>query len=70
MVAMAMLLSVGHLLAQTPDPQPPGYVSDPGRPALNPFPAEQEGKRFEVVVNGTLTTTSGEVVHDWVRAGK
>jgi hypothetical protein len=42
MVAMAMLLSVGHLVAQTPDPQPPGYVSEPGRPALNPFPAEQD----------------------------
>src|ERR1700733_15451038 len=42
MVAMAILLSVDHLLAQTPDPQPPGYVSDPARPALNPFPAEQD----------------------------
>jgi hypothetical protein len=26
---------------QTPDPQPPGPAPDPGRPALNPFPAEQ-----------------------------
>jgi hypothetical protein len=41
-VAMAILLSVGHVLAQTPDPQPPGHVSDPARPALNPFPAEQD----------------------------
>ncbi len=31
---------------------------------------QDQGKRFEVVVSGTLTTTSGEVVHDWVRAGK
>jgi hypothetical protein len=42
MVALAILLSVGHALAQTPDPQPPGYVSDPARPPLNPFPAEQD----------------------------
>ena len=27
--------------AQTPDPQPPGVASDPDRPPLNPFPAEQ-----------------------------
>ena len=27
--------------AQTPDPQPPGPAPDPERPALNPFPAEQ-----------------------------
>jgi DNA-binding transcriptional LysR family regulator len=31
---------------------------------------QDHGKRFEVIVNGTLSTTSGEVVHDWVRAGK
>jgi hypothetical protein len=42
MVAIAILLSVGHVLAQTPDPQPPGHVSDPARPPLNPFPAEQD----------------------------
>jgi DNA-binding transcriptional LysR family regulator len=30
---------------------------------------QDQGKRFEVIVNGTLSTTSGEVVHDWVRAG-
>jgi hypothetical protein len=41
-VAMAILLSVGHVLAQTPDPQPPAQVSDPARPPLNPFPAEQD----------------------------
>src|ERR1700742_5398103 len=42
MVAVTMLLSAGHVLAQTPDPQPPGHVSDPARPPLNPFPAEQD----------------------------
>jgi hypothetical protein len=41
MVAVAILLSAGHVLAQTPNPQSPGYVSDPARPPLNPFPAEQ-----------------------------
>lgn len=41
-LVMAILLSAGHGLAQTPDPQPPGYVSDPARPPLNPFPAEQD----------------------------
>jgi hypothetical protein len=39
---MAILLSVGHAVAQTPDPQPPGQMSDPARPTLNPFPAEQD----------------------------
>ena len=42
MVAMALVLKAGHAPAQTPDPQPPGRVSDPARPALNPFPAEQD----------------------------
>jgi hypothetical protein len=28
MAAMATLLNLGHVLAQTPDPQPPGYVND------------------------------------------
>jgi Alginate export len=42
LVAMAILLSVGHAFAQTPDPQPPGHASDPDRPPLNPFPAEQD----------------------------
>jgi hypothetical protein len=41
-VAVVILLSAGHGLAQTPDPQPPGHVSDPARPPLNPFPAEQD----------------------------
>jgi hypothetical protein len=41
-VAMGTLLGIAQVLAQTPDPQPTGYVSDPARPALNPFPAEQD----------------------------
>jgi hypothetical protein len=41
-VAMALLLNAGHAPAQTPDPQPPGRVSDAARPPLNPFPAEQD----------------------------
>jgi hypothetical protein len=40
-IAVAILLSAGRALAQTPDPQPTGHVSDPARPPLNPFPAEQ-----------------------------
>ncbi len=31
---------------------------------------QENGQHFEVKVNGTLTTSSGEVVHDWVRAGR
>jgi hypothetical protein len=42
MVAVAILLSTGYALAQTPDPQPPGCVNDPTRPPLDPFPAEQD----------------------------
>jgi DNA-binding transcriptional LysR family regulator len=30
---------------------------------------QENGRKFHVTVNGTLTTTSGEVLHDWVRAG-
>jgi hypothetical protein len=42
MVAMALVLNAGHAPAQTPDPEPPGRESDPARPPLNPFPAEQD----------------------------
>src|ERR1700722_9014142 len=42
LIALAMLLSAGHVLAQTPDPQPPGDLSDPARPPLNLLPAEQD----------------------------
>ena len=41
-----------------------------GRRVMDAWVFQEQGKRLEVVVNGTLTTTSGEVVHDWVRAGK
>jgi DNA-binding transcriptional LysR family regulator len=41
-----------------------------GRRVMDAWVFQEQEKRFEVVVNGTLTTTSGEVVHDWVRAGK
>ena len=41
-----------------------------GRRVMDAWVFQEQGKRFEVVVNGTLTTTSGEVVHDWVRRGK
>ncbi len=37
-----MVMSLVYAAAQTPDPQAPGQVSDPARPALNPFPAEQD----------------------------
>jgi DNA-binding transcriptional LysR family regulator len=41
-----------------------------GRRVMDAWVFQEQGKRFEVIVNGTLTTTSGEVVHDWVRAGR
>jgi DNA-binding transcriptional LysR family regulator len=41
-----------------------------GRRVVDTWIFEDQGRRFEVIVNGTLSTTSGEVVHDWVRAGK
>jgi DNA-binding transcriptional LysR family regulator len=41
-----------------------------GRRMMDTWLFQDQGKRFEVIVNGTLSTTSGEVVHDWVRAGK
>jgi DNA-binding transcriptional LysR family regulator len=41
-----------------------------GRRVVDTWLFQDQGKRFEVIVNGTLSTTSGEVVHDWVRAGK
>lgn len=34
-------MTMVHAAAQTPDPQAPGQVNDPTRPALNPFPAQQ-----------------------------
>jgi DNA-binding transcriptional LysR family regulator len=41
-----------------------------GRRVMDTWLFQDQGRPFEVIVNGTLSTTSGEVVHDWVRAGK
>jgi DNA-binding transcriptional LysR family regulator len=41
-----------------------------GRRVMDTWLFQDQGKRFEVIVNETLSTTSGEVVHDWARAGK
>ena len=40
-----------------------------GRRVMDSWLFQEDGRRFEVTVKGALTTTSGEVVHDWVRAG-
>jgi len=43
LMLMAIVIALSPLAAraQTPDPQPTGPALDPERPALNPFPAEQ-----------------------------
>ena len=41
-----------------------------GRRVMDSWVFQEDEHRFEVKVAGTLTTTSGEVVHDWVRAGR
>jgi DNA-binding transcriptional LysR family regulator len=41
-----------------------------GRRVMDAWSFQEGGKRFELVVSGSLTTTSGEVVHNWVRAGR
>jgi DNA-binding transcriptional LysR family regulator len=41
-----------------------------GKRVMDSWVFQQDGQRFEVKVDGTLTTSSGEVVHDWVRAGR
>jgi hypothetical protein len=38
---LCVISCLSQARAQTPDPQPPGMPSDPARPPLNPFPAEQ-----------------------------
>lgn len=40
-----------------------------GRRVMDSWVFQENGRKFEVTVSGTLTTTSGEVVHDWVRNG-
>lgn len=41
-----------------------------GRRVMDSWVFQEDGRRFEVKVDGSLTTSSGEVVHDWVRAGR
>jgi DNA-binding transcriptional LysR family regulator len=41
-----------------------------GRRVMDAWLFQEGGKRFEITVSGTLTTTSGEVVHNWVCAGR
>lgn len=41
-----------------------------GKRVMDSWVFQEDGQRFEVKVDGTLTTSSGEVVHDWVRAGR
>jgi len=41
-----------------------------GRRVMDSWVFQEDGHRFEVKIGGTLTTSSGEVVHDWVRAGR
>jgi len=41
-----------------------------GRRVMDAWSFQEGGERFEMTVSGTLTTTSGEVVHNWVRAGR
>jgi DNA-binding transcriptional LysR family regulator len=41
-----------------------------GRRVMDAWSFQEGGKRFETTVSGTLTTTSGEVVHNWVCAGR
>jgi DNA-binding transcriptional LysR family regulator len=41
-----------------------------GRRVMDAWLFQEAGKQFETTVSGTLTTTSGEVVHNWVCAGR
>jgi len=41
-----------------------------GRRVMDTWSFQEDGKRFELTVRGALTTTSAEVVHNWVRSGK
>jgi DNA-binding transcriptional LysR family regulator len=41
-----------------------------GRRVMDAWLFQEGGKRFEVTVSGSLMTTSGLVIHDWVRSGK
>jgi DNA-binding transcriptional LysR family regulator len=41
-----------------------------GRRVMDAWSFQEDGKPFQMTVSGTLTTTSGEVVHNWVCAGR
>jgi DNA-binding transcriptional LysR family regulator len=41
-----------------------------GRRVMDAWSFQEGGRRFEFTVSGSLTTTSGEVVHNWVHAGR
>jgi DNA-binding transcriptional LysR family regulator len=41
-----------------------------GRRVMDTWSFQEDGKRFELTVSGALTTNSGEVMHNWVRAGR
>jgi DNA-binding transcriptional LysR family regulator len=41
-----------------------------GRRVMDAWTFQEGGKRFEITVSGALTTTSGEVIHNWVSAGR
>jgi DNA-binding transcriptional LysR family regulator len=41
-----------------------------GKRVIDTWSFQENGKRFEVAVSGALTTTSGEVMHNWVRSGR
>jgi hypothetical protein len=53
-VAAGILLGVAQVLAQTPDPQPAGYVSDPARPARMAAPLVTEFREKKQVFRFTL----------------
>jgi DNA-binding transcriptional LysR family regulator len=41
-----------------------------GRRVMDAWSFQEGGKRFDLNVSGSLTTTSGEVIHNWVHAGR
>jgi DNA-binding transcriptional LysR family regulator len=41
-----------------------------GKRVMDTWSFQESGELLEIAVTGSLTTTSGEVVHDWVRSGR
>jgi DNA-binding transcriptional LysR family regulator len=41
-----------------------------GQQVMDAWSFQEDGKRFDVTVGGNLTTTSGLVLHDWVKSGR